>query len=70
MDRQATFDQLEEILPLAAQWATRQQQRVLCEGVPLSEKELADAKAIGVRNPERVRLLRVDVIPAPEHPMF
>jgi hypothetical protein len=70
MDRQATFDQLEEILPLAAQWATRQQQRVLCEGVPLSEKELADAKAIGVRNPERVRLLRVDVIPVPAHPML
>lgn len=70
MDRQATFDQLEDILPLAAQWATRQQQRVLCEGVPLSRKELADAKAIGVRNPERVRLLRVDVIPVPAHPML
>jgi len=70
MDRQSTIDQLKELLPLAAQWATSQQQRVLSEGVPLFENELADAKAIGVRNPERVRLLRVEVIPAPAHPML
>ena len=70
MDRQATLEQLEELLPLAAQWAMTQQQRVLCEGIPLSETELADAKAIGVRNPERVRLLRVDTIPVPAHPML
>jgi hypothetical protein len=70
MDRQTTLDQLEELLPLAAQWAATQQQRVLCEGVPLSKDELTDAKAIGVRNPERVRLLRVDVIPVPAHPML
>jgi hypothetical protein len=70
MDRQETIDQLRELLPLAAEWAMRQQQRVLCEGVPLSQTELADAKAIGVRNPERVRLLRVDAIPVPAHPML
>ena len=70
MDRQTTIEQLEEILPLAAQWARAQQQRVLCQGVPLSETELADAKAIGVRRPERVRLLRVDTIPVPAHPML
>src|SRR6476619_3917479 len=70
MDRQATLDQLDELLPLAAQWAMTQQQRVLCEGIPLSKAELADAKAIGVRDPERVRLLRVEVIPVPVHPML
>lgn len=70
MDRQAAFERMEELLPLAAQWAMEQQQRVLCEGVPLSENEMADAKAIGVRNPERVRLLRVDSIPVPTHPML
>lgn len=70
MDRQAAFERIEELLPLAAQWAMEQQQRVLCEGVPLSENEIADAKAIGVRNPERVRLLRVDSIPVPTHPML
>jgi hypothetical protein len=70
MDRQAAFEHLEGLLPLAAEWAMEQQQRVLCEGVPLSEKEMADAKAIGVRNPQRVRLLRVDSVPVPVHPML
>jgi len=70
MDRQTTIDQLEELLPLAAQWAAAQQEWVMSEGVPLSENELADAKAIGVRNPERVRLLRVETIPVPAHPML
>lgn len=70
MDRQSTLDQLEQLLPLAAQWAAEQERRVLCEGVPLTKDELADAKAIGVRNPERVRLLRVDAVPVPAHPML
>jgi hypothetical protein len=70
MDRQTTIDKIEELLPLAAEWATEQERRVLCEGIPLSKNELADAKAIGVRNPERVRLLRVNSIPMPVHPML
>jgi hypothetical protein len=70
MDRQTTSDQLEQLLPLAAQWAAEQERRVLCQGVQLSKVELADAKAIGVRNPERVRLLRVDAVPVPAHPML
>ncbi len=55
---------------MAAQWAAEQERHVLCEGVRLSEIELADAKAIGVRNPERVRLLRVDAVPIPADPML
>ena len=70
MDRQVTLDQLEQLLPLAAEWAADQERRVLCEGVPLSAIEMADAKAIGVRNPERVRLLRVESVPVPAHPML
>lgn len=70
MDRQTAIDQLEELLPLAGQWAFAQEQRALCEGVPLSKAEIADAKLIGVKNPDRVRLLRVDTIPAPAHPML
>lgn len=70
MDRQTTIDQLEQLLPLAGQWAAEQECRVLCEGVSLSKVELADARVIGVCNPERVRLLRVDSIPVPVHPML
>jgi hypothetical protein len=70
VDRHSTLEQLEQLLPLATQWAADQERRVLCEGVRLSKIELADAKAIGVRNPERVRLLRVESVPVPAHPML
>ena len=70
VDRQTTLNQVEQLLPLAAQWANEQERRVLSLGVPLSDDELADARAIGVRNPERVRLLCVDSIPVPVHPML
>ena len=70
MDRQTTLEKLEELLPIAAEWAAAQERRVLCEGVALSQSELADATSIGVRNPERVRLLRVEAIPVPVHPML
>ena len=70
MDRHATLDRIEDLLPIAAQWATEQERWVLCEGVRLNEIEMADAKAIGVRNPERVRLLRVEMVPVPVHPML
>jgi hypothetical protein len=60
----------ETLLPLAAKWASEQEESILRDGVPLSEQEIADAKAIGVREPERVRLLRVDAIPAPRHPLL
>jgi hypothetical protein len=70
MERESTLDQFEKLLPLAAEWATEQERRALCEGVALSKTELADAKAIGVQNPERVRLLRVETIPVPPHPML
>jgi hypothetical protein len=70
MDRQTAIDQLEQILPLAVQWAAEQERRVLCQGVHLSPIEMSDARAIGVRNPERVRLLRVAAVPVPVHPML
>jgi hypothetical protein len=60
----------ERLLPIAARWASEQEQTILRAGVPLSEQEIVDAKAVGVREPERVRLLRVDAIPAPRHPML
>jgi hypothetical protein len=67
---QALVSQFETLLPLARTWASEQEQRILREGVPLSDQEIADAKKIGVKNPERVRLLQVDAIPAPSHPVL
>ena len=62
------LSQFELLLPLAVTWATEQEQRILCDGVPLSEKEVDDARSVGVREPERIRLLRVETIPRPSQP--
>ena len=70
MDRQSVLARFDTLLPLAVQWATEQEQRILREGVPLSEREIADAKAVGVREPQRVRLLQVAKIPRPSDPQL
>jgi len=63
-------DQFETLLPLATAWASAQQDRILREGVPLSVRELSDGLRVGVKDPERVRLLQMEIIPAPDHPML
>jgi hypothetical protein len=62
--------QLQVLLPLAVEWAAEQQERILRDGVPLSIRELADALRVGVKDPERVRLLQVETIPSPVHPVL
>jgi hypothetical protein len=52
MDRQFLIAHFETLLPLAVKWATAVDERILCEGLPLSEQEMADAQAIGVHAPE------------------
>ena len=68
MSSSITSEQFETLLPLACQWAAAQEQRILAQGEPLSDSELADARRVGVAAPERVRLLYVPEIPIPEHP--
>jgi hypothetical protein len=70
MDRQSVLGQFDTLLPLAVKWAGEQEQRILREGVPLSESEIADAKAVGVREPQRVRVLPVAAIPRPSDPQL
>jgi hypothetical protein len=70
MGAEMEAEQFETLLPLAVQWATEEEARILREGVPLAEDEVVDAVAIGVRNPKRIRLLQVDEIPAPRHPIL
>ncbi len=70
MDRQSLLAEFETLLPLAAEWAEEEEQRVLHEGMPLSEEEITDAKAIGVRRSERIRLLRVEAVPMPTDPQL
>ena len=68
MTHESVLSQFELLIPLAVTWATEQEQRILFDGVPLSEKEVDDARSVGVREPERIRLLRVDTIPRPSQP--
>lgn len=62
------LNQLVTLIPKAVLWVTEQEQRILMYGTPLSAAQIADAKIIPVKYPERVRLLRVNQIPLPEDP--
>lgn len=68
MNRDSVIAQLPSLLPSAVQWAAAEEQRILDQGVPLTPSEIEDAKAVGVHNPEAIRLLRVKKIPRPDQP--
>ena len=65
-----TPEQFEQILPLAAAWAEEHEKRILESGVALTPAQTKDARAVGVARPEQVRLLVVDAIPMPDHPVL
>lgn len=57
------------VLPYVCHWIAKQERRILATGVALDARGLADACAIGVGNPARVRLLRIPTVPLPGGPM-
>lgn len=66
MNRKALLEQLPRLIPLAARWAEALERRILREGIPLNDEELADARQLGVQDPARVRLLCLASAPAPD----
>ena len=66
MNREILIAQFDRLLPLAAKWAAAVETRILRRGVPVTEESLADARLIGVREPERVRLLALARVPVPK----
>ena len=70
MNQESLLAQFEMLLALAAAWATEEEQKILRDGVLLSEKEIADARAIGIKEPDRVRLLQIETIPRPTQPQL
>jgi hypothetical protein len=58
------------LLPLACQWAKEQEHNILREGVALTTSQIAEARMIGVQQPERVRLRVVEEIPSPNSPIL
>ena len=63
MNRESVLSQFEMLLPLAAAWATEQEKKIQRDGITLSEHEFPDACSVGVREPQRIRLLRVQTGP-------
>lgn len=58
------------VVPLAASWVEEQQASILAKGVALTPHQAFDAHLVGVKHPEKVRLLRTDFIPLPENPVL
>jgi hypothetical protein len=65
-----TQEQFEELLPLAAAWAEEQEGIILQNGELLTETQMADAFALRISDPQKVRLLNVVSIPLPTNPLL
>ena len=63
-------EQLENILPLAVEWAEAKEKVILEHGTALFPQCMEDAKSVGVKYPERVRIYEVPQIPIPKHPIL
>ena len=61
---QKTF---EHLLLIAYEWCKATETLVLGRGVPLSSRQIADARLAGVQDCSRVRVLVVDRIPLPDN---
>ena len=60
--------ELPRLVPRVIQWAQVQSGQALQAGVALTPAQAALARRVGVREPERIRLLVVEEIPLPDEP--
>lgn len=58
------------LLPLASQWVELKEKEILGNGHALSSELTAFALKIGIKHPERIKILEVDRISPPEHPLL
>jgi hypothetical protein len=63
-----TIEELDGLGPLATAWLEEQERHIQNVGVPLSARQIADARLAGVQHPERVKVLGVPEIPWPDNP--
>ncbi len=66
--RMVTKELLSLLLPRAIHWCSSQSQRVGRDGLPLTDAAIADARSVGVSQPQNVRVLVVDSMPLPDDP--
>jgi hypothetical protein len=62
--------ELPNLLPLAIAWAQDEETKGLVEGTPLSLAGTSLAKSAGVAHPEKVRVVQVEKLPYPDHPLL
>lgn len=59
---------LPQLLPRAIQWAETKSSEILSTGAALSESETRLARAVGVTDTERIRVIIVSELPLPDDP--
>ena len=68
LDYAALHTMLPTMVPRAVQWSKMQERRILANGVSLTPEGRRIAQEIGVKNPERVRIQHVAMVPPPNDP--
>lgn len=66
----ALLTQLPPLLPSVVEWVEAQQNLILARGVPIDDRMMHAARLVGVRQPERIRLLAVSRIEPPTDPVL
>ena len=59
-----------KLAPRVIEWGERRSRDVIASGAKLDAKSLKLAAAVGVKNPERIRMAVVDRIELPQEPML
>jgi hypothetical protein len=62
------FLELPQLLPRVLDWVEAQEKQALNNGVPLTTAALDAARAVGVSEPEEIRVYVTPEIPQPDHP--
>lgn len=52
---------------MASEWVEAQETMILANGVPLTEKQRSIASKIGIKDIDKIRLLKVKLIPEPDN---
>jgi hypothetical protein len=67
---QINHSQFEILVKRAISWVAAEEQTVLRQGIALDEAQLADAIAVGIEHPRRVRLMKTDLVRLPQDSML
>ena len=70
MNKQQLAAQLPLIAERTIAWAKDREAASLAAGTPLTHEQLMLARAVGVKHPERIRIVVVNEIPLPDEPVL